>query len=450
VNWTTAKAWIGSVIRVALGAIWIWAAWVKLTAPRTFLQAVRVYDVTPEWLSKGIAYGLPVLELFLGVLLIAGIFTRVMAAVSSGIIAVFLLGLWQAAARDIRLDCGCFGGGGTTDQTTYILDSLRDLSLIGLGVFLIVWPMTHWSLDWHYATKDAVEVPSAKRLRTEEGRRKYEAALAASAKDARIRTRDAVIGIAVVAVLVTAISISVQAKRAKVSGDTTAVNATLAGGVPVGATDAPVTVEIYEDFQCPACNAFEQSFGETLAADVKAGKVKVKYFPLAFLDAQSDGNRYSSRASNAAICAADISAGTFVKLHSVLFGKNASGKNNQPAESSGGLNDTKLLDLATKAVPSASTSTFTTCVQSEKHKAFVAQLTENASKGGITQTPTVKVNGKEVGSPTKTDVTAAIDAAAKGKKLGTPPTPDPADATPSPSPKASGSPAPAVTPTPGK
>ncbi len=44
---------------------------------------MRAYDATPEWLSKAIGYGLPVLELSLGVLLILGIAVRMAAIVSA-------------------------------------------------------------------------------------------------------------------------------------------------------------------------------------------------------------------------------------------------------------------------------------------------------------------------------------------------------------------------------
>jgi len=119
VNWITVRGWLGTVARLVLGVVWIWASWSKLHSPRTFVQAVRAYDATPEWLSKAIGYGLPVLEFCLGVLLIIGIAVRLSAAVSALLFVVFLVGLIQAAARDLQLSCGCFGGGGSTDSTTY-------------------------------------------------------------------------------------------------------------------------------------------------------------------------------------------------------------------------------------------------------------------------------------------------------------------------------------------
>ena len=113
-NWQRARPWVGTVIRLVLAAIWIWAGLSKIRDPRTFVQTVRLYDATPEWLSKAIGYGLPVLELSLGILLLVGVTVRLAAAVSGVLFLVFLIGLIQAAARGIQLECGCFGGGGAT------------------------------------------------------------------------------------------------------------------------------------------------------------------------------------------------------------------------------------------------------------------------------------------------------------------------------------------------
>jgi uncharacterized membrane protein YphA (DoxX/SURF4 family) len=93
VNWSTIRGWLGTAARLVVGAVWIWAAWSKLGNPRGFVQAVRAYDATPEWLSKAIGYGMPVLEICLGVLLVVGIMTRYAAAVSGLLFVVFLIGL---------------------------------------------------------------------------------------------------------------------------------------------------------------------------------------------------------------------------------------------------------------------------------------------------------------------------------------------------------------------
>jgi protein-disulfide isomerase/uncharacterized membrane protein YphA (DoxX/SURF4 family) len=421
-----------------LGAVWLWAGFSKVGDPRAFTQTVRAYDATPEWLSKAIGYGLPVLEICLGVVLVVGVMVRIAAAVSAVLVLVFLVGLIQAAIRGIKLECGCFGGGGVTDgATSYTLDILRDVGLLIIAVYLVLWAATRLGLDEFLARNDEVEMPSAKRLRTDNGLRKYNALVDARRKQARDRTLYLTSALGIVIVLVSVIGIGVQAGRAKISGDLTATNATVSTGVTVGKAGAPVTVQVFEDFQCPVCEQFETSAGADLAAQAAAGKILVQYHPIAILDASSNGNQYSSRAANAALCASDISVAAFQKYHAILYGKDSKGQPVQPDEGSNGRTDVDLVNYGTQAgfkddpaVESsasaieasggspandgANATDFKICVQSEKHKALVEAMTDNASKRGITSTPTVIVNGKKIpGVANKASLDAAITAAAK-------------------------------------
>jgi uncharacterized membrane protein YphA (DoxX/SURF4 family) len=99
------RGWTGLVVRLVLAAVFVWAAWSKLGDPRTFVRAVRAYDATPEWLSKGIGYGLPVLEVTLAVLLLLGLITRYAAVVVAVLLVVFIAGIVQAGTRGIKLAC---------------------------------------------------------------------------------------------------------------------------------------------------------------------------------------------------------------------------------------------------------------------------------------------------------------------------------------------------------
>jgi protein-disulfide isomerase/uncharacterized membrane protein YphA (DoxX/SURF4 family) len=426
-KWEIARPWLGALVRVALGVIWIWAAWSKLREPRTFLQAVRAYDVTPEWLSKAIGYGLPVLEFCVGVLLILGLALRLAAILSAALFVVFLVGIVQAAARGIKLECGCFGGGGTSDQTQYTLDILRDLGLLILAAFLIVWSFTRLSVDGYLARNDYVEAPSAKRMRTEQGRRKYNAMMESRRKAARERALWVNSSMGAVVVLVALIGVGVQSGRAKIQGSLTATNATVKNGVVFGKA-AAATVDVYEDFQCPNCRNFEDSVGAQVDKDVRANKAQVRFHIMSFLDSSSGGNRYSSRAANAALCASDISVDTFIAYHNYLYRKDI-----QPAEGTHGRTDGQLESYASKiGITGNKLTTFDTCVSTEKHKALVQALTDQASKNGVNATPTIKVNGKSI-SPTLAAWNKAIAAALKKG-----PAPNPSK-TPSPTPSSSAS-----------
>jgi protein-disulfide isomerase len=442
VTWTSVRPWLGTVARLVLGVVWIWASLSKLTSPRTFVQAVRAYDATPEWLSKGIGYGLPVLELAIGVLLVVGISVRISAAVSALLLLVFLIGLIQAAARDLQLECGCFGGGGTTDNgTSYTLDILRDVGLLVLAVFLVIWSFTRISLEEFLARNDTVVMPSAKRMRTPEGRRKYEAQLAVARSAARDRSRYVDGSLALVVVLVTVIGIGVQAGRAKIEGDLTAVNASVSDGVVFG-KKAAATVDIYEDFGCPVCLQFEKSTHAWFQDAVRANLAQARYHTISILDSRSP-NKYSTRAANAALCASDGGPDEFLAYHDLLYGA-PNGKQFQPQEGTSGPSDQKLIKLAqdkSMGLKPADITTFTTCVGSEQHKALVEAMTEQASKDGVNATPTVLVNGKQI------DATLAALKAAIAKADAAGPAPQPSK-TPSPTPSTSASSSVSASPTP--
>ena len=103
-----------------------------------------------------------------------------------------------------------------------------------LAVYLIVFAYTQLSLEQLLARHDNVEAPSAKRMRTEQGRRKYNAMLEARRKQARDRALYINSSIAIVVVLVSFIGIGVQSNRAKISGDLTASHASVTNGVVYG------------------------------------------------------------------------------------------------------------------------------------------------------------------------------------------------------------------------
>jgi protein-disulfide isomerase len=226
--------------------------------------------------------------------------------------------------------------------------------------------------------------------------------------------------LAIVVVLIALIGVGVQAKRAKITGTIDTTNATAANGVTFGKA-AAATVDIYEDFQCPNCLNFETAVHTTLESDARGNKAQLRYHTMAFLDAASNGNRYSSRAANAALCAADVSPDIFLKFHNILFTPAV-----QPKEGSSGRPDSDFVKYAQQAGMTApQVTTFTTCVQTQQRKSLVEAITENASKRGVTGTPTVFVNGKKV-SATLDALNSAIAAAdAKGPKPSPSVTPSP-------------------------
>ncbi len=208
-----------------------------------------------------------------------------------------------------------------------------------------------------------------------------------AAKRARTRNLAVIIGLVLVAGAVA----FVVAQRSSSTGPDTTV-ATPAGiGVGGGFSygTGPVRIQLYEDFQCPACKSLEDTQGASLVKLAQQNKATVVYSPIAILDSRSQG--YSTRAASAAYCAP---ADTFKAFHDALYA-------NQPAEGGSGLAQAKVMDLAAKA--GIAGSAFTSCVNDKTYGPLVksqydvvntAFLAANQPGWG---TPGVFVNGKTVG-----------------------------------------------------
>jgi protein-disulfide isomerase len=184
--------------------------------------------------------------------------------------------------------------------------------------------------------------------------------------------------------------------------------------IPVGAANAPSVLTIYEDFRCPACDAFEKQFTPTLHSLEDAGRIRTEYHLVTLIDGNLGGSG-SLTAGNAAACAQD--QGRFRPYHDVLYA-------NQPEEQDDKFADpATLLQLAGK-VPGLTTSAFTTCVKQGTFKDWMKKSNSAFDASGFTSTPTVLLNGKNIfgsGTPplTPASLTAMVDAANRGKPLGT-------------------------------
>lgn len=170
------------------------------------------------------------------------------------------------------------------------------------------------------------------------------------------------------------------------------------GGIPVGqdgvageAEDGNVVVSVYTDFMCPYCGQFEQANADALASLREEGGVTVEYHLLSFLDSQSRGADYSTRSGNAAAVVADQAPEQFAAFFSALF-------EDQPAEGSKGLSDSKIADLARSVdVPDDVIAQFTTTDGDHDWRTFAPWLQANVNQMrtdmGSVGTPYVAIDG---------------------------------------------------------
>jgi protein-disulfide isomerase len=177
----------------------------------------------------------------------------------------------------------------------------------------------------------------------------------------------------------------------------TPANATADGtGLVVGT--GPTKVDIYFDFMCPHCRAFEDSAGSTIDQMVADGRITVNYHPIAILD-RASSTRYSTRSAGAAGCAADF--GKTAAYVPAVFKR-------QPAEGSAGLSDDTLIEIG--GTVGLTDPAFASCVRDGKYKTWATHNTDEAGKKDIHSTPTVLVAGKEI-DPTAQALAAAVNGA---------------------------------------
>jgi len=219
---------------------------------------------------------------------------------------------------------------------------------------------------------------------------------------ARERRRNLTITAAVVGVVIVVLVVAFLASQAgDTSGDAAeAPNGVDGYAVPVGADDAPTTLTIFEDPQCPICRDFEDAVGDQLATAIEAGEVRVEYRIVSFLDDASP-NEYSSRAANALMAVQD-SAGpeAFAALHTTLFA-------NQPEEGTEGPDDEQLVAWAVEA--GATESDVRPLIEDGAFDQFVVNATDQMSRDGVTGTPTVLIDGEPAGDTPAATVQAVLE-----------------------------------------
>jgi uncharacterized membrane protein YphA (DoxX/SURF4 family) len=134
--------------RVALGAIFIFAAYAKLhfnggwhfgDYQFFFGMAINSYNLLPLWGVEMLARFMPWFELFLGLSLVIGIGLRWSSLIASGLLAVFICAMTRAYILGLEIVCGCFGNSEKLGPWTLIRDSsMLILALaVTVGAFLI-------------------------------------------------------------------------------------------------------------------------------------------------------------------------------------------------------------------------------------------------------------------------------------------------------------------------
>ncbi|MFG2086058.1 MULTISPECIES: DsbA family protein [unclassified Spirillospora] len=142
-------------------------------------------------------------------------------------------------------------------------------------------------------------------------------------------------------------------------------------------------LELYEDFQCPACEALEGRLGGTLKQLAAEGEARVVYRPFQLFQ-QEPLMSNSRRAANAAAC---IPVSKWVPYHDRLFAE-------QPPEGASGFTPENLITWAAEL--GVTDPAFAACVNGNQKIDLVEKASTAAGRAGVDSTPYLALNGERV------------------------------------------------------
>ncbi|MFC2028741.1 DsbA family protein [Chloroflexota bacterium] len=178
-------------------------------------------------------------------------------------------------------------------------------------------------------------------------------------------------------------------------------------GRTLGDPNAPVIVDVWEDFQCPACVNYSLQIESLLITNyVETGKIVYTFHHYPFIDSMVSTNE-SHQAANASMCAGD--QGRFWDFHDILIA-------NWNGENQGAFSDKRLVAFAEDL--GLEMSSFNTCFNQDK---FADQISQDFADGqamGVSGTPSVFINGVQITPgfvPSYEQLSSIIDAALAGE-----------------------------------
>ena len=161
----------------------------------------------------------------------------------------------------------------------------------------------------------------------------------------------------------------------------------LADGRAIGVAGAPVTLELWTDFQCPVCGQFARTVEPALISKyVTPGTLRIVHHDAAFQGAKSKSAYDESvEAAAGARCAA--TQGAYWPFQDWVFA-------NQNGENEGAFAATRLASMASAA--GLDVTAWKACVATGKEQTAARSETADAVAAGVNATPTMRLNGQTI------------------------------------------------------
>jgi protein-disulfide isomerase len=192
--------------------------------------------------------------------------------------------------------------------------------------------------------------------------------------------------------------------KAAVTAPLVATPIDLAADRTLGQAAAPVTLELWTDFQCPICGQFARTVEPALVSRyVTPGTLRIVHHDAAFQGGKSVA-AYDESVEPAAGARCAAIQGRYWPFQDWTFA-------NQSGENQGAFGAGRLKAIATAA--GLDVGAWQACIATGDQQKAVRAETSQAVAAGVAATPTMRINGQVVvGLRSAADLSALIDAAA--------------------------------------
>ncbi|MBD3170628.1 MAG: DoxX family membrane protein [candidate division Zixibacteria bacterium] len=138
--------YIALILRVILGAAFIYASIDKIIHPAEFAKIIHYYRLLPGYLINFWAIVLPWIELAAGLFLVLGLYREGSLSIVTLLLVVFMIAIGINIIRGVNLQCGCF-----TVSPDAKADAwgtfVRDSWLLAAAIFVYLFDSASTGLD---------------------------------------------------------------------------------------------------------------------------------------------------------------------------------------------------------------------------------------------------------------------------------------------------------------
>jgi len=215
-----------------------------------------------------------------------------------------------------------------------------------------------------------------------------------------------ILGIIAVALVIALILIIPGLMPAGEIAAITPVERPMVDGRSLGNPNAPVKIDVYEDFQCPSCQNYSENIEpKVVETYVASGDVYYTFRHFPFLD-NGTVRKESDQAANASMCAAEQER--FWDYHDILFA-------NWNGENQNAFSDKRLVAFAESLA--LDMDAFNKCFQANTYLGEIESDLAAGRMKGVQGTPSVFVNGEHLTPgyvPSFEQISQAVDTALAG------------------------------------